>query len=86
MTRTIEIRYEKKSPICASYEKFFITRNISDEGNYKLIKETSWGTEPVIKPNGTFEDENLARLVLDYIETQKGFVKCDERLYFAEVE
>ena len=82
MTKTIEIRYEKKSPICADYEKFFTTHNTDDDGNYKLTKQTSWGFENVIKPNGTFDDENLARLVLDYIETQKGYEKCDEHLYF----
>ena len=82
MTKTIEIRYEKKNPICTKKKKFFITQNTDDHGNYKLTKQTSWGTENVIKPNGTFDDENLARLVLDYIETQKGYEKCDEHLYF----
>lgn len=82
MTKTIEIRYERKNPICADYEKFFIECNTDNDGNYKLIRQTAWGTEPVIKPNGTFDDENLARLVLDYIETQRGYEKCDEHLYF----
>lgn len=82
MERTIEIMYEKKNPICADYEKFYIIHDTHDNGNYKLLREMSWGLETVIKPNGAFDDENLARLVLDYIETQKGYVKCDnERMY-----
>ena len=82
MKRIIEIRYEKKSPICSDYHRFYIRHDTDKNGNYQLLKQTSWGDEPVIKPNGTFDDENLARLVLDYIETQKGYEKCDEHLYF----
>ena len=60
-----------------------LRKNNSENGNYRLLKETIGGNKtPVIKPNGTFEDENLARLVLDYIETQRGYTKDTERLYF----
>ena len=86
MTRTIVIRYEKKNPIYADYETFYITHDTHEGSNYKLLCERPWGLEPVIKPNGTFEDENLARLVLDYIESQKGFEKYDERLYCRNAE
>ena len=82
MTRVIEIRYKKSGTFTTDYERFYIERNTTDEGNYHLLKETKGGNRtPVIKPNGTFEDENLARLVLDYIETQKGYTKDTERLY-----
>ena len=83
MERVIEIRYAKSSTFTTDYERFYIEKNTSENGNYRLLKETIGGNRtPVIKPNGTFEDENLARLVLDYIETQRGYTKDTESLYF----
>ena len=83
MTRVIEIRYKKSNIFTTDYERFYIERNTSDGGNYHLFKEDKGGNRtPVIKPNGTFECENLARLVLDYIETERGYTKDTERLYF----
>lgn len=83
MTRVIEIRYVKKGVITSDYHRFYIEHDTSENGNYRLLKETSGGNRtPVIKPNGTFEDENLARMVLSYIETQKGFEKDVEHLYY----
>lgn len=83
MTKVIEIRYKKSKMFTTDYERFYIEKNTSEDGNYQLLKETIGGNRtPVIKPNGTFEDENLARLVIDYIETQKGYQKDTEHLYF----
>lgn len=82
MTRVIEIRYKKSKTFTTDYERFFIEKNTEEGGNYHLLKETIGGNRtPVIKPNGTFEDENLTRLVLDYIETQRGYEKDIESLY-----
>ena len=87
MTRVIEIRYAKQNTFTTDYEKFYIEKNTSDGGNYHLLKETVVGfRKPVIEPNGTFEDENLARLVLDYIETQRGYKKDTEHLYLTNAE
>lgn len=83
MTRIIEIRYKKSGTFTTDYERFYIENNPKEDGNYRLLKETNGGNRtPVIKPNGTFEDENLARIVLNYIETQKGYTKDTEHLYF----
>lgn len=77
MTKQIEIRYKKDNVIAADYEHFLI-HNVDGNGSYHLLKKEPWGYSPVIKPNGTFEDENLARMVLAYIETNKGFRKDTE--------
>lgn len=77
MTKQIEIRYRKDNPISADYENFLI-HNVDGNGSFHLLKKESWGYSPVIKPNGTFEDENLARMVLAYIETNKGYTKDTE--------
>lgn len=80
MLKQIEIRYKKDNPIAADYE-YFLIHNVDGNGSFSLLKKEPWGYSPVIKPNGTFEDEDLARMVLAYIETKRGFVKDVERVY-----
>ena len=72
--KEIKIRYVKPGPITSDYEEFLI-HNIDNNGSFHLLEYKSYGYSPVIKPNGTFQDENLARMVLDYIETEKGYKK-----------
>lgn len=75
--KEIRIRYNKPAPFIPDYEEFLI-HNVDSDGSWHLLKKESWGYSPVIKPNGTFEDENLARMVLAYIETNKGYTKDTE--------
>lgn len=78
--KQIEIRYVKPGPITSDYEEFLI-HNIDNNGSFHLLAKTIYGYSPVIKPNSTFQDENLARMVLDYIETEKGYTKYTEHEY-----
>ena len=78
--KEIKIRYVKPGPITSDYEEFLI-HNIDNNGSFHLMKKKIYGYSPVIKPNGTFQDENLARMVLDYIETEKGYKKDIEHEY-----
>ena len=46
-----------------------------------FTEKRALGFSQVIKPYGLFENENLARLVLDYIETEKGYHKDIEHTF-----
>lgn len=80
--KEITLRYAKtnKNGITTYYHEFLI-HNVTPEGTWHLLKKEPWGFSPVIKPNGMFENENLARMVLDYIETEKGFYKDTEHTF-----
>lgn len=77
--KEVTLRYAKpnKNGITTDYHEFLI-HNVTPEGSWHLLKKEPWGYSPVIKLNGTFEDENLARMVLAYIETTKGYTKDTE--------
>lgn len=62
-----------------TYEDFLI-HNVDTSGSWHLLKKEPWGYSPVIKPNGTFEDEYLPRIVLAYIEAERGFKKISEHI------
>lgn len=80
--KEITLKYAKpnRNGITTDYHEFLI-HNVTPDGSWHLLKKEPWGFSPVIKPNGLFENENLARLVLDYIETEKGFHKDAEQTF-----
>ena len=75
----IELTYAKPNTngITTDYEVFAIYND--KFGSWHLVKKEPWGFSAVIKPNGTFQDEPLARMVLAYIETEKGFQKISDK-------
>ena len=75
--KQILLRYA--NGITSDYEDFLI-HNIDGGGSWHLLKKEPWGYSPVIKPNGTFEDEYLPRIVLAYIEAERGFKKISEQI------
>ena len=77
--KQIKLRYARQNPngITTDYENFLIHNS---DGHWHLLKETSYGYEIVIKPNGTFTDEYLPRIVLGYIEAEKGYRKDTEQI------
>lgn len=73
MVKQITISYQKNN---SRHE--FLIHNVGSGGSWHLLKKEPWGYSPVIKPNGTFCDEALARMVLAYIETVNGYEKTTE--------
>lgn len=79
----LHLRYEKYNPISGtSHYHDFIILQLGYDSPWRLLRKRSWGFEPVIKPDGRFGSELLARVTLDYIENEKGFHKCSE--HYAE--
>ena len=79
--KEITLKYAKpnRNGITTDYHEFLI-HNVTPDGSWHLLKKEPWGYSPVIKPNGTFEDEYLPRIVLAYIETERGFKKVSEQI------
>lgn len=73
MVKQIIIGYQKNN---SRHE--FLIHNVDSSGSWHLLKKEPYGYSPVIKPNGTFCNENLARMVLAYIETTNGYEKTSE--------